>query len=300
MSTTQGIEQQITNAAESTAEGLDQAGTQASNAIHNAVLAGGEPTRKIADFLHGTWLGHPVHPMLTDIVVGAWVIGAGFDAAAAITGSREYARTGDRLAAIGTVAAVPTAITGMADFSTFPEWSAKTVTLHGMLNIANFGLYCASLVERRRGNRRRGVAYSAVAVGLSLVSAWLGGKLVYRQRVGVNNADRFEGPQQWKSVLPASELPDRKPVRVEHEGKGVLVWREGQTVFAIGSVCSHAGGPLEKGTVQGHCVECPWHNSVFDLHTGKVVHGPATNPQPQFHARITNGQVEIRLASPSV
>lgn len=289
---TEQVEQQAVEAA----EGIGKAGTQVSLGIHHAVLAGGEPARMAADALHGTWLGHPLHPVLTDVVIGSWVVGAGFDAAAAVTGSPRAAWAADRLAEIGTAAAVPTAVTGLTDFSTFPEWSANTATWHAMLNIVNFGLYCISVAERRRGNRRRGVLFSSLAVGLTFVSAWLGGKLVYKQRVGVNNADRFEGPQDWTPILSDSELPPRELKRTVVEGKGVLLWREGGAVYAIGSVCSHAGGPLEQGQVQGHCVQCPWHDSVFDLRDGSVVHGPATNSQPRFDARVRNGQIEVRLA----
>ena len=288
---TREIEQQAVEAA----EGVGKVGTQVSLGIHHAVLAGGEPTRKLADTLHGTWLGHPLHPVLTDVVIGAWMLGAGFDAAGAITGSRSLERTADRLTEIGTIAAVPTALAGLADFSTFPEWSANTATWHAMLNTVNFGLYCLSIRDRRRGNRKRGVLLSSLAVGLTFVSAWLGGKLVYKQRVGVNNADRFEGPKEWTPVMSEFELPQHELKRAEFEGKGVLLWREGDAIYAIGSVCSHAGGPLEQGKVQGHCVQCPWHDSVFDLHDGRVVHGPATNPQPLFETRVRRGQIEIKL-----
>ena len=63
--TTTEIEQQAIDAA----EGIGKVGTEVSLAIHHAVLAGGEPTRKVADALHGTWLGHPLHAVLTDVTV---------------------------------------------------------------------------------------------------------------------------------------------------------------------------------------------------------------------------------------
>jgi nitrite reductase/ring-hydroxylating ferredoxin subunit/uncharacterized membrane protein len=246
--------------------------------------------------LHGTWLGHPLHPVLTDFTIGAWVMGAAFDLAGGLTDSQSFRRTGDHLTAAGVITAIPTAVSGLVEFSTFPEPTKKTVTWHGLLNLVNFGCYAMSVRERRRGNRARGLIFSTIGLGLTMVSAWLGGELVYRQQFGVNHADEFEGPKKWKPVLAANELPDRDPHRVDVDGKGVLLYREGDCVYAIGSVCSHAGGPLEQGRFQGSCVQCPWHDSVFDMKDGSIVHGPATHPQPHFDTRVRDGQVEIRLA----
>ncbi len=227
--------------------------------------------------------------------IGAWLIGGLFDAIAAVTGNRSAQDTGDRLAEVGTISAVPTALTGLADFSTFPEWSATPATIHGAANIINIGLYALSVRERRRGNHGRGVALSTFAIGLSCFSAWLGGVLVYKHRVGVDHRDRFEGPKTWTAVLEESKLKQRKPTRAEVDGKPVLLYRERDTVHAIGATCSHAGGPLDEGKVKNGCVTCPWHHSVFDIRDGHVVHGPATYPQARFAARIRNGQVELKV-----
>jgi len=272
-----------------------KAGTEVSLAVHKAVMAGGEPARHVADALHGKWLGHPLHPVLTDITIGAWVLGAVFDGLGAVTGQRALQRTGDQLALAGTIAAVPTLLTGLADFSTFPEEAATPATVHGAMNIVNVALYGLSIRDRRNGRHRRGVALSTLAIGLSCVSAWLGGMLVYKHKVGVDHRDRFEGPETWTPVLPEAQLPQRKPKRIKVEGKPVLLYRERNTIRAIGATCSHAGGPLDEGKVEGNCVQCPWHDSIFDLRDGHVVHGPANFPQPTFAARIRDGQVELRL-----
>ena len=275
---------------------IPDAGTAVSTAIHKAVLAGGEPARKIADFLHGTWLGHPLHPVLTDITIGAWVTASVFDLAGAITDDDGIRRIADRLTEVGTISAVPTALTGLTDFSTFPEWSASPATFHGAMNIVNIGLYALSIRERRRGNRTRGVVLSTVAIGLSCVSAWLGGALVYKHKVGVDHSDTFSGPKGWKAVMDASTLHERQPKTVDvEEGKKALIYRIGDRVYAIGNKCSHAGGPLNEGKFKGDCVQCPWHDSEFDIRDGNVIHGPATMPQPRFEARIHEDKVEIRL-----
>ncbi|HEX7021875.1 MAG TPA: DUF2231 domain-containing protein [Trueperaceae bacterium] len=274
---------------------VTEAGTKISRGIHDAVLNSGEAARSTLDVLHGTWLGHPLHPVLTDLAIGAWTMGALFDTAGLISGDRAQQEAGDALAAIGTAAAVPTALAGLADYTTVPKPAAATATWHALLNSANLGLYAWSLRERAKGRRGRGILLSSLAVTLTGVSAWLGGHLVYSQKVGVDHSEHFTGPQDWRAVLNASDLEENRPRRVEVDGKAVLLYRDSAQTYAIGAVCSHAGGPLDEGSIQGCLVECPWHNSVFDLRTGYVRHGPATQPEPCFDTRIQNGQVEIRL-----
>ena len=270
-------------------------GTKASRAVHNAVLKGGEPARTVADALHGTWLGHPLHPVLTDVTIGAWTMGAVFDALGAL-GDDDFSRqVGDRLTAIGTASAVPTAVAGVADYSTLPKGAATPATLHAVFNTVGLGMYVLSLRERNKGNRGRGVAWSSLAFGLTAASAWLGGHLVYKHRVGVDHRESFSGPEQWTAVLDEAELPERQLRCAKWEGRSVLLYRDGEEIYAIGSVCSHAGGPLHEGDTEGPYVECPWHQSVFDMRDGSIRHGPATQPQPAFDARIREGKVEIRL-----
>jgi nitrite reductase/ring-hydroxylating ferredoxin subunit/uncharacterized membrane protein len=291
MMTTKQIEKQSIEEA----EGVGKLGTYASLALHHAVMGGGEPTREIADALHGTWLGHPLHPMLTDITIGAWSMGVVFDSIGAVTDSDQAREMGDKLAIAGTIAAVPTALSGLADFSTFPDWSANTATLHGAMNIVGVGLYAWSIRERRRGYHGRGAIISGVAFGLACVSGWLGGRMVYKQKVGVNHGEPFEKPERWTTVLESSKLHDGKPRRVDFDKKGVLLYRKGDAIYAIGSVCSHAGGPLEEGKIKENCVECPWHGSVFDMQDGSIVHGPATQPQTAFDVRERDGEIQIKL-----
>ena len=274
--------------------GLEETGSKLKTAIHDAVMKGGKPTRKLADLLHGTWLGHPLHPVLTDFTIGAWGIGAMFDAMALATGDKRSRKIGNALARFGTVSAVPTALTGLVDYSTTQKPATSAATLHALLNDVNIGLYLISLRERKRGNYARGVAWSMSAVGLTLASAWLGGYLVYHYKVGVNHAEAT-GPEDWTPVLGAEELPEKTPKRVKVEDNDILIYRCDGHVLAVDAVCSHAGGPLDEGSFNGCFVQCPWHDSVFDLRDGSVTHGPATNPQPAFAVREHQGQLEVRL-----
>lgn len=291
--TTRAFEDGIETALERM-EPVKQAGMRAARAVHGAVMRD-ERARRVADALHGTWLGHPLHPVLTDVTIGAWVLAGAFDAIGELADSDSARRTGDTLTGIGSAAAVPTALTGMTDYSTIPQPSATPGTLHGALNAINLSLYLLSLRDRRRGNRRRALLLSSLALGLTGVSAWLGGHLVYKHKVGVDHSDTFSGPQDWAPVLAVDALGDREPKRIELDGRGVLLFREGNDVYAIGARCAHAGAPLDEGTFDDTSVRCPWHDSVFDLRDGHIVHGPATQPQPVFDARIRDGQVELRL-----
>lgn len=277
-------------------ERTGQTGLQVGRSLHEQVLAGGHRARSVADVLHGTWLGHPLHPVLTDMTIGAWTFGALFDGLGAITGDRVTQRTADQLTAIGTASAIPTALAGLTDYSTLPKGSANTGTSHALLNGASLVLYGLSLLDRRRGKRRRGLALAAAGLAANTVSAWLGGHMVYREKVGVDHSERFSGPEQWTDLLGSHELPSGQAKRLEHDGNSIMVYRDGNEVYAIGAVCSHAGGPLDEGKIRGCYVECPWHQSVFDLRDGSIQHGPATVRQAGFDARIRNGRVEVRLA----
>ncbi|MBA3533754.1 MAG: Rieske 2Fe-2S domain-containing protein [Ardenticatenales bacterium] len=279
--------------------GLHEAGMALSLAMHRAVLNGGDSVRSGTDFLHGTWLGHPLHPVLTDIPIGSWSLAMLFDGIAANTDSEHAEWTADALTTVGVLAAVPTALTGAADYSTIPEHATASGTLHALLNSSALVLYLLSIRERKSGSRELAVLFSSIAFGIMTFSAWVGGTLVYKERVGVRHGQEPSEPETWTTVMDASELREQGPTRVEVEGTPVLLYRYEGTVYAMAAVCRHAGGPLEKGTFEGHCVQCPWHDSVFDLRDGTVVHGPSTYPQPSYATRIHEGNIEVRLEQPA-
>ena len=79
----------------------------------------------------------------------------------------------------------------------------------------------------------------------------------------------------------------------------MLLYRDGQKIYGVGAVCPHAGAPLEEGRFNEGEVTCPWHDSVFELCDGHVIHGPATHPLPYYGVRINQGQIEIRAAEDS-
>ena len=97
-----------------------------SRGLHDLVLKGGQPARLAADLLHGTWLGHPLHSVLTDLTIGAWTFGSLMDLFSLGGHRQSNERAADRLIALGTASALPTALTGLADYSTIPEGALAT------------------------------------------------------------------------------------------------------------------------------------------------------------------------------
>jgi nitrite reductase/ring-hydroxylating ferredoxin subunit/uncharacterized membrane protein len=256
--------------------------------------AGGEPARHVADVMHGTWLGHPVHPILTDFTIGAWGIGALFDAYALATGDEKQAKTGTQLAKVGLAFAVPTAITGTVDYAKVQRPAKKSATLHAALNDINFLMYMWSIRERSRGNFRRGATISLLGMGVVTAAAWVGGHLVYGHKVGVDHSEVY-GPEDWTPAIEAGKVAEGSPTRVNVEGNDVLLFRFEGRLHAIAARCNHAGGPLDEGDIDGCEVRCPWHDSVFDLRDGRVIHGPAPRPQPKFGVRERDGMIEVRF-----
>jgi nitrite reductase/ring-hydroxylating ferredoxin subunit/uncharacterized membrane protein len=265
--------------------------------LHKYILDGGEDTRRLADLLHGTWLGHPLHPVLTDVTIGSWLFGTIFDIISLLPFTGHLRRAADTLLTLGTVSAIPTALSGLTDYSGIKKSAATYGLVHGILNTMAFLAYFRAVRTRNSGNRFASLIFSLVGLSLITMSAYIGGDMVYRLNVGTNHAKQPAEPQQWTAVMAEGELSEEQPVRVQVNGDPVLLYRKYGTVYAIGAVCTHAGGPLEQGTFYDFCVQCPWHDSVYDLRDGTPVHGPTTYRQPYYRARINNGQIEIMVGA---
>lgn len=251
------------------------------------------PNGRARDLLHGTWLGHPLHPALTDVAIGCWLSAAALDAVGG-TGARDASR---RLVGLGVLSAVPTAVTGAADWTALGEFEKpkRVGAVHAVANATATALYAASWLARRGGRHRRGVALSTAATALAGAGAYLGGHLAYRNAVGVDHAHEPIGPDDWADVASLRDLPMREPVRRTVDGTDVVLYRIGSTVRALAATCAHLGGPLDDGTVEDECVRCPWHGSTYDLRDGAVVRGPSTHPQPAYETRVVGRTVQIRL-----
>jgi len=266
--------------------------------VDKALYANGRPeAQKLRNFLNGTWLGEPLHAVLTDLPVGAWSAAMVFDLVDLITDRGEFASAADASIGVGLAGAAGAAVTGITDWSDVDPPARRLGLVHGLLNFGGTALFATSLVLRRKKCRRSGRIASALGYAVMSYAAHLGGKLVYEHRVGVDRTDGQVLPDNFVGVLPESELVEDKPTRAMVQGVPILLVRREGRLFALADTCSHFGGPLSDGTLMGNCIVCPYHASKFDLEDGHVVDGPAVHPQPCLEVRSRDGQIEIRKAS---
>jgi nitrite reductase/ring-hydroxylating ferredoxin subunit/uncharacterized membrane protein len=275
-------------------EVLDRLSDQIQPLVQDAFKSAGPAGREVKNILHGTWLGHPLHPALTDVPLGAWTAALALDAMESISGRRELAAGADAAIAVGLVGAAGAAVTGLTDWSETNGLARKVGILHGLLNVGATALYTTSLILRRKQKRNAGVGFAMLGYAVSSASAYLGGHLVFGEQIGVNHAAAQEMPKEFVPVLPDAELREGEMKRADAGGVPVLLVRLEGEVCALAHTCSHLGGPLSEGTLAGDVVECPWHGSRFNVRDGSVVDGPATFPQPCFEARVREGQIEVR------
>jgi nitrite reductase/ring-hydroxylating ferredoxin subunit/uncharacterized membrane protein len=258
-------------------------------AVAGTFDSAGTAGRHVRNFLHGVWLGHPLHPVLTDIPVGAWTAAVILD----LVDEREGA---DLAVTVGLAGAIGSAVTGLTDWQATDGSARRIGLVHGLLNIAATALFGVSLAKRNRRDRSAARTLAAIGYAVALTSAYLGGHLVFRKQIGVNHAIGNTPPEDWTPVLDDNELSDGEPRRIDAGGARVLLVRRGGEIYAIGEVCSHLGGPLAEGELQGEVIQGPWHGSRFCVRDGSVVDGPATHPQPRFQARVNAGRIEVRAA----
>ena len=243
--------------------------------------------RALKNFLSGTWIGHPLHPIVKDVPIGGWTMAAIFDA----IGEQ---RAADISIGTGLAGALASAVTGLSDWSDTYGHARRVGMAHALLNVSATTLYACSLAYRLRGGRAVGVPLAYAGYGVMMLGAYLGGHLVFGEQIGVNHAAQSTLPTDFVPVMADAELLENRPARAKYKNIPVLLVRKGATVHALYERCSHMGGPLAKGTLEDGSIRCPWHGSRFSLEDGSVVEGPATLPQPCFETRVVDGMIQIR------
>jgi nitrite reductase/ring-hydroxylating ferredoxin subunit/uncharacterized membrane protein len=256
---------------------------------------GGPIGPQAAKVLHGTWLGHPLHAVLTDVPIGSWSAAAVLDLLEQNRSNGFLRRGADAAIMVGLVGATVAAVTGLADWSKIGRGRARRIGLvHGMLNATATACYLSSLCFRLGGARHTGRQLASLGYILSSTAAYLGGHLVYKERLGTDHSAGFSPPRDFVPVLTGSELQENQLRRVDVNGTSILLVRRGEHIYGIAERCSHLGGPLSEGTLQGNAVRCPWHGSCFSLADGRVLEGPSVHRQPVVDVRVRDDKIEVR------
>ena len=254
--------------------------------------------RPLKLFLNGTWLGHPLHPLLTDVPIGAWTVAILLDLIALFFDLPALGLAAAIATGLGVLAALAAAAAGLMDWMDVDSPEKSVGVTHGILNTSATVLFAISLVIRWQSHWRPTLgAFLVALVGYLVVSvgAYLGGGMVFRMGVMINRNAYRKGPDDFLPALAVAALQEGQPQRVEVSGQPILLLRSGERIYAIGAVCSHYGAPLEEGKVQGDTIQCPWHLSRFALDDGSVCEGPACAGVPAYEVRVINGQAEIKL-----
>jgi nitrite reductase/ring-hydroxylating ferredoxin subunit/uncharacterized membrane protein len=269
--------------------------------------------------------GHPIHPMLVGFPV-AYLLGtACLDAVGRITNRPRLFRTASHLSTLGIASALAAAVPGLLDYVTVvpPRSSAmKRATKHLLANVSALGLFAVARAGRGHDEDARPAPWSMAAelAGAGLLSAgsWMGGTLVYRNQIAVDH--RYANAGRWEvqpmratleldlaeptfDVAGSNELAvgQMKLLRIADPRRGerrIVLARGAHGYAAFDDRCTHKGGPLADGALIDDTVQCPWHGSQFDVLTGRVKAGPATEGITTYAVEERDGRVRIALDKP--
>jgi len=253
------------------------------------------PIRPLKDFLNGKWLGHSLHTAITDVPIGALTVALLFD----FLNMRAAA---DIALGLGILAMLGAALAGVADYVDTDDDARVAATVHSTLMVIALFVFVISLVVRLAnadGDRTLAIALSVVGYLILALGAWVGGEVVLGLGNMVNrHAWRFGTRSNWVK-LDLTEIPENTPTPGRAGAQNLVVVRQGERVYALHAQCAHANGPLAEGRIVDGCIECPWHNSRYDLATGHRKQGPSTFDQPVYDVRpAQGGGWEVRRVIP--
>lgn len=255
----------------------------------------GRPGKLLQDFLNGVWLGHALHPILTDVVIGGATVAVLLMVLSWFGVEGLYVAIAWTLG-LTVLSALGAAVSGLTDFKDTVGDEQNIAALHGIVNVlAVIGLVIALVAAIGESPALLAVSL-LVSYGLLTISGFLGGHVVFKYGSMVNHNDfpAARRAKEFTAVLPVADLPEATPTRAMLGTTALVVVRRGDVVHALKETCAHAGGPLSKGELKGDVIVCPWHFSNFSLLDGRVVHGPSTHRQPAYAARINGDQVEVQ------
>lgn len=274
--------------------GLSNGVASAIGAFYRAL---GTPGKLFQDFMNGSWLGHALHAVIVDVVVGAATAALLLDVLRVLFGVEGLETAALWIVGLSLLAGVAAILTGLTDFKDTASGDQRNVAgLHGLVNVIGIGGFAVSLAQRLGGNHDAG--FWAFLVGYLVISigSYIGGHVVFKYgyMINYNAFSRGKRAKEFTPLMPAAELPEGVPTRATFGSTAVMLVRRGDVVHALKETCSHAGGPLSEGELRGETIVCPWHQSAFRLADGSVVHGPAGTRQVSYRARISGDQVELQ------
>jgi nitrite reductase/ring-hydroxylating ferredoxin subunit len=256
----------------------------------------GGPGKFLQDFLNGSWLGHSLHAVLTDVVVGGATVAVVLEILGWL-GVTELRTAITWTVGLTWLAALGTIVTGLTDYKDTATGDERNLAgLHGLINIVATVLFIVAFVAYLGPDGSLGPVLLIAGYLVLSTGAFIGGHVVFKYGYMVNHNAFARGKRakEFTAVLPAAELPDGTPTKASLGATALVLVRRGDVVFALKETCSHAGGPLAEGTLNGDAIVCPWHGSTFRLSDGAVRHGPAATRQVTYQARVSGGQVEVQ------
>jgi nitrite reductase/ring-hydroxylating ferredoxin subunit/uncharacterized membrane protein len=255
--------------------------------------------------------GHPIHPMLVSFPI-AFLTGAFVaDLLGRVPGRPDAWRVGAYLAAAGIVTAVMAAVPGAVDyfFTIPPKSSAKRrATYHLSVNLGAVALFATAWLLRGSAAAEPPtlvLLLEGLGLGLLSVGGWLGGTLAFRNQIGVDHRYAEAGKWREQRVEPgrdgvvlaarAGELKIDQMKLLHVQGKRIVLARTDDGYAAFDDHCTHRGGSLADGALICGTVQCPWHGSQFDVHTGQVRNGPARAPIDAYGVEVSGDEIRIHL-----
>jgi nitrite reductase/ring-hydroxylating ferredoxin subunit/uncharacterized membrane protein len=258
----------------------------------------GGPGRLLQDFLNGSWLGHSLHAVLVDVVIGGASAALLLDVLRVFFSVDGLETATTWVLGLAWLSALGAIISGLTDYKdTAPNSAERDVAgLHGLVNIVATIAFTISLLQRLGGAHDG--AFWTLLLGYLVITigGYIGGHVVFKYGYMVNhNAfNRGKRAKEFTAAVAAADVPDGTPTKTMFGTTAVVLVRRGDVVHALKETCSHAGGPLSEGELKGDTITCPWHFSTFRLADGSVVHGPASSRQVSYRARINGDQVELQ------
>jgi uncharacterized membrane protein/nitrite reductase/ring-hydroxylating ferredoxin subunit len=253
--------------------------------------------------------GHPLHPILIAFPIAFFVGTLLFDVLGLVFDRNDFHTTAMYLEIAGVGFALLAAIPGIIDyiFVVPPKSSAKKRAVkHGLINIITVIIFALALLLRTNNTTS---LYSIIGLEIAgviflSIAGWLGGTLVYRNQIGVDI--RYAQAGKWKdeyinqtsgeiSVATIDELKVNQMKLVHIKNKRIVICKTEKGYAAFDDHCPHRGGSLAGGSMICGTVQCPWHGSQFDAHTGIVMAGPAKESIVSYPVKISETNVFLVL-----